>query len=336
MGENGEDPNQTVEIYQDGAGWFTLPPALTAQWPLYAHLLLLQDGRLFYTGGQYNKSYGHPPSLIDIAAGTIEELDGLDMPEQRSQSASVLLPPAQDQRVMIIGGGADSEMAHHTGETTDMTNIASFAPPKPGYGPGPALNFRRMHLNAVLLPDRTILVCGGSSFEESREQAALTAEIFNPAGGGWNPAAMATVPRLHHSIGLLMPDGRVITAGSNPTRGDEELRLEVYDPPYLFRGPRPVIDAAPAALFYGEPFTITTMQANDIQWISLIRAGSTTHSINSDQRLVDVEFVVTGPDTIEAKLTDEPNLAPPGWYMLFITDFDGVPSVATWARVGPR
>jgi hypothetical protein len=142
------------------------------------------------------------------------------------------------------------------------------------------------------------------------------------------------VPRLYHSVALLLPDGRVIAAGSNPARGDEELRLEVYHPPYLFRGPRPVIEAAPSVLSYGAAFAIETAQAETIQWISLVRAGSTTHSLNTDQRLVDVAFMVGDGAHLLAKLTDEASLAPPGWYMLFITDFDGVPSTATWVRVG--
>ena len=98
--------------------------------------------------------------------------------------------------------------------------------------------------NAVVLPDRTVFVSGGG-LEEDPSKAELRSEIYDPAANAWRPGATAPVPRLYHSVALLLPDGRVITAGSNPHRRDDELRLELYHPPYLFRGPRPFIESAP-------------------------------------------------------------------------------------------
>ena len=132
-----------------------------------------------------------------------------------------------------------------------------------------------------------------------------------------------------------MPDGRVLTAGSNPRRRDDELRLEVYHPPYLFRGPRPCIERAPAQIRLGETFTLHSPNALDIKWISLVRPMATTHSYDSDQRLVDVPFRTRGVCHLQARMPTNPNLVPPGYYMLFIVNRRGIPSVAKWVRVLP-
>jgi hypothetical protein len=192
-----------------------------------------------------------------------------------------------------------------------------------------------MHHVSVLLPDRTVLVAGGSRLDESRELATPEAEIFDPVTETWTVGAPARVLRLYHSVAVLLADGTVITAGSNPARGDEEYRLERYHPPYLFRGPRPVIDDAPDTVRYGDVVTIACAPTADIKWMNLIRATSTTHGLNTDQRLVDLPFTVTGPTTLDATMTTEANLAPPGPYLLSVTDDAGVPSIARWVRVGP-
>jgi hypothetical protein len=156
--------------------------------------------------------------------------------------------------------------------------------------------------------------------------------------------ATAEVPRLYHSTALLLPDGRVVAAGSNPEGGhsvawgrppdpDEELRLEIFSPPYLFRGPRPVIDHAPDSADYGSTILIQTAQANDIKWISLVRNGVTTHSFDNGQRLLDLPIGARAPADLHATMPANGNLAPPGWYMLFLVNNAGVPSIATWLRL---
>lgn len=112
----------------------------------------------------------------------------------------------------------------------------------------------------------------------------------------------------------------------------EEMRLEIYSPPYLFKGPRPAITDAPTEVAYGASFTIRTPQANQVKWVSLIRAGLTTHSFNVEQRLVDVPFAVSAGG-LNVTLTGERNLAPPGWYMLFISDNSDVPSMGRWIKI---
>jgi hypothetical protein len=318
----------------DQAKWSATPPGLSRRIPMYAHLFLLADGRLFYSGACYGGNQELTPCLLDLSAHSFTAVPGLATHEEqnhRNQAASVLLPPVQDQRVMLIGGGAPAD--HHTSEALDKVNIADLKAAAPKYAPAAPLHKARMHHVAVLLPDRTVLVAGGSRMEESRPQAAREAEIYDPVAKTWTLGARARVTRLYHSVAALLPDGTVITAGSNPERGDEEYRLERYYPPYLFRGPRPVIEAVPAVLHRGESVTITCAQAATVKWVNLTRAGTSTHCLDADQRLVDVPFVHTSDTTLTATVPTSAGVAPPGYYMLTVTDTAGVPSIARWTQL---
>ena len=145
---------------------------------------------------------------------------------------------------MVISGGGGNPFV-----TTTAVDIADFRAPASSFSPAAPINHGRTHLNAVLLPDRTVFVSGGGSGAEL--QPVLTSEIYDPSSDTWTLGPDARVGRLYHSVALLLPSGEVLTAGSNPDRGDDELRMEIYHPPYLFRGPRPVIDRAPSKLHHG-------------------------------------------------------------------------------------
>jgi hypothetical protein len=206
----------------------------------------------------------------------------------------------------------------------------------------------------VLLPDRTVIAVGGGVTREASANSRLVdpqggrevfeAEIYDLSTDTWTVTAPATVARLYHSVALLLPDGRVLSAGGNPDKGSqtnwlppdplEEERLEIFSPPYLFKkNVRPAIDNLQQEIVYGGAVAIQTAQAAKIQFASLIAPGLTTHSFNSNQRLVDLPFTVALPKTLNATVPANRNVAPPGWYMLFLTDTDGVPSVASWVHL---
>jgi hypothetical protein len=150
----------------------------------------------------------------------------------------------------------------------------------------------------------------------------------------------------------LLPDGRVVSAGGNPDKGSqvawlppdpkEEMRLEIFSPPYLFRpsagsvgsvfAQRPEIQNVTTEIRYGSTIDIETLQPGQIKWIDLIRPGLTTHSFNGTQRLVDVPFTL-GAGKLSAIIPADAKLAPPGWYMLFLVDNTGVPSIASWVHL---
>jgi hypothetical protein len=318
--------------------------------PLYAHLFLLADGSVFYAGGHQDDAPA-PPLRIDLTRrpARITAVPEPSRNDARDQSASVLLPPAQDQKVMIIGGarGHDDHDHSHDEEAIANVDIIDFTEPAPKYRPVEPMHVARVHVNATLLPDRTVLVTGGSRHKEKVAEATNRAEIFDPAHPerGWTELAAATVPRMYHSVALLLPDARVVTACGNPNQGNhvdwrehdpnEELRMEVFSPPYLApeRGPRPTIAGVPTEWRYGQTVTIATPDAATLRDVSLIRAGATTHSFNTSQRLVDLPMTARDGNGVQVQVTDEPNIAPPGWYMLFLTNPNGVPSVAKWVHL---
>src|SRR3984893_7353341 len=322
--------------------------------PLYPHLFQLDDGRLFYTAGKMDTPGNSVPLVFDPLNPTPSVvINGLTDQANCNQCASVILPPAQDQKFMIVGGGPEDagpvrQPATHRVATVDFKSA------NPAYHAKSVLNHERMHVNAVLLPDRTVLVVGGGVTREASAQTHVVdplggrevfeGEIYDLGTNMWSITAPATVARLYHSVALLLPDGRVLSAGGNPDKGSqvnwlppdllEEMRLEIFSPPYLFKkSTRPVVQNAPEEIKYNSVIKIQTPQANQVKWISLIRPGLTTHSFNGTQRLVDVPFTLVPPDTLNADVPAERNIAPPGWYMLFLTDQDGIPSVAHWVRL---
>jgi hypothetical protein len=343
LDENGAGKaNATLESFFPAADFWQqlqMPPGFGGL-PLYAHLYLLANGSVCYAGGHMDDGPAAPLRLdLTRSPATVTRIAGISRLDARDQCASVLLPPAQAQKVMIIGG------APGKGEAIANVDVVDFTQPSPAYQPAAALNSPRKHPNATLLPDRTVLVTGGSQRDEEKAEATNHAEIFDPEHPelGWRQLAEASVTRMYHSVALLLPDGRVITASGNPNRGNqvnweppdpnEELRLEVYSPPYLFRGPRPTISTVTTEWRYGQTVTIATPDADTIRWVSLIRPGVTTHSFNTTQRLVDLPITTRGEGMVQVHVTDEPNIAPPGWYMLFLTDHDRVPSVARWIHL---
>jgi hypothetical protein len=349
LNENGT-LNLLFEVYDPVTDhWHQLPVpqgGLFFGMPLYAHLFLLADGRVFFSGGRMDDPSPQGPVVLDLTTNpvTIVGVDGLPDPATRNQSASVMLPPVQAQRVMVIGGGP-GDASNATGSTSviDLTHPGHAFPAATAVEGAP-MSLPRMHLNAVLLPDRTVFVSGGALAREDRVVARLQSELYDPATDTWQIGAAASVVRMYHSIALLLPDGRVVTAGGNPPPygnqvpweppdPNEEQRLEVYSPPYLFRGPRPKISAVPTEWTHGQQVTITTPQAGDIRWAHLIRPGVTTHAFDNSQRLVDLPIGGQGGGGVQVTVPHEGTIAPPGWYMLFVVDHAGIPSVASWIQL---
>jgi hypothetical protein len=339
-----QTPNQPIEIYS----------AVTDTWeehefapgfpgvPLYGHLFLLADGRILFDGGRMDDEREVEPCIIDFTKHPIETVPvpGGSGGGLRNQSASVIMPPAQDQKIMLIGGGPAGKPDKT--DAIDNVDVVDLKAPNPHFVPVAPLALPRLHLNAVLLPDRTILVTGGSLKQEDEPLARLQAEIYDPATDAWTLTAACIVPRLYHSTALLLPDGRVVAAAGNPEGGgqvewnvdpQEEMRLEVFSPPYLFRGPRPSITTAPEQWNYGQTIAFKSPEAGNLRWAHLVASCATTHSFDMTQRLVDLPIASQANGTVRVNVTNNPNIAPPGWYMLFAVDNDGVPSVARWIRL---
>jgi hypothetical protein len=233
---------------------------------------------------------------------------------------SVLLPGLTT--IMEAGGTTASGV---TG-TAELLNLSASAP---AWKYTASMHFPRLWANTVLLADGTVLVVGGGT-TSYYGGPIRTAEIYNPATRTWTEMAAQTAPRMYHSTALLLPDGRVLSAGQSS--GKYENTGEIFSPPYLFKGARPRISKAPGTLSYGQAFTVTTPQAASISRVALVKPAAVTHSNNFDQRYVDCTFTSSG-GTLRVTSPPNANHAPPGWYMLFLVNSTGVPSVASWVQV---
>jgi hypothetical protein len=197
-----------------------------------------------------------------------------------------------------------------------------------------SMAFRRSYHNMTILPDGSVLVTGGGTTTDpiGLANAVFQAELWSPALETWTTLASMTTPRLYHSTGILLPDARVLVAGGGRLFGGadatDQPSAEIFTPPYLFKGPRPVISSAPSQLQYGQTFSVQTPDAARIAKVTLLRLGAVTHAINENQSFLPLAFA-QGGSAVNVTAPANANLAPPGYYMLFLVDSAGVPSVAS-------
>lgn len=306
------------------------PPSQLSFMPLYPSLHLLASGELFYSGATVFGAGPTSPGIWNTTTNTWKSVPGLTDAGKRDQAMSVLLPPAQDQKVMIMGGGLQDQPV----DAVDTTAIVDLKAASPTYVPGPAMDTKKMYVSAVILPDSTVFETGGaSSTVKNGNKAVYSSQIFDPKTSTWSKVARPTVPRVYHSSALLLPDGRVATFGGNPVDGFE-MRVEIFTPPYLqTHTPRPTIVSAPTEITYKGTYALATTQAAALRSAVLVRPEAVTHSMDPGQRLIDLPLTATATG-ISVKVTNSANIAPPGWYMLFVVDSNGVPSVAKWLHLG--
>ena len=323
--------NKDVEVYKIGSGW---GPEYEAPWtpPLYPRMHLLPNGSVFYSGDTVNSHLFDPVNkawTLNIAKTIYSN--------SRVGGTSVLLPLRPESgyapRVMIMGG---DHIATATAEIIDLS-VAT-----PAWRMVAPMSAPRVRMNAVILPTGKVLALGGSSIDEDPNTASLGADLFDPTTETWASAGTAVYPRLYHSCALLLPDATVWVVGSNPKKGSYEKNIEVYSPAYLFTvdangnvipAVRPTITSAPAEIGYGASLSIATPDALAISSAVLVRPGSPTHSFNFEQRLVGLSLSVSNAGTLTATSPSNGSVAPPGYYMLFLINQSGVPSVAKFIHL---
>jgi hypothetical protein len=328
--DENSDTNSTVEIFTVGSGWSS---PVNAGWtpPLYPRMHLLPNGKVFYSGPS-STSYYFNPSNQSWATVANTKLGAT-----RTYGSSVLLPltPANnyDPKVLILGGGSPAT------STTELIDLGSSSP---SWSWGPDMSQPRIEMDAVILPTGDVLALGGSATDEDAGSASLNADLYDPGSNSFSSAGANSYPRLYHSVALLLPDATVWIAGSNPSRGNYESHMESYRPAYLYTrdgnnnvvaATRPTISSVPSNIAWGGQFSVSTPDAGNISKAVLVRPGSSTHSFDMDQRLVGMSFTAgSGSLTV----TGPPNskIAPPGYYMLFLINNNGVPSVASFVQLG--
>jgi galactose oxidase len=191
------------------------------------------------------------------------------------------------------------------------------------------MNHARLLHDLRILADGTVAtVGGGKAYKYTGPQKTL--EIYDPSSGTWSDTLPQQASRMYHATSLLLPDGRLWSAGQDS--GDFMTKVEVYSPPYLFRGPRPTIQSSPQQISYNSSFSISTPDALDISKIALVRPAAVTHQIDTGHRYVTLGFTANeGQLTAQAPVNGR--IAPPGWYMLFILNSQGVPAAANWIHL---
>lgn len=282
---------------------------------LYPRMFLTRDGRVFKAGPDQDTWY-----LDTSGSGTWTQGPASNF-GLRTYGSAVMYDL---DKILITGGGEFPPTA--TAEVIDLNN------PTPAWRFVAAMTFARRHLNATLLPDGKVLATSGTSSPEfnNANNAVRVAEIWDPETEIWSTMAAMHVPRLYHSTALLLPDGRVFVSGGGrfaPAGLVENQDFEIFSPPYLFGGLRPTITSTPATLTYGQSFDLQTPDATSITNVNLIRMPSVTHAFDQNQRMIKLGFSQAS-DGLAVTAPDSGSLAPPGHYMLFILNGNGVPSAA--------
>jgi Galactose oxidase-like, Early set domain/Glyoxal oxidase N-terminus/PKD domain len=315
--------NTSVEFYSASSGWSA---AFAAPWtpPLYPRMHVLPDGNVFYSGATTGSSIFNPSTHTWTTNVAFTNYSGT-----RTYGSSVLLPltPANNYspKVIIMGGGNPS---------TNTTELIDLSAATPKWVNGPNMSQPRIEMNATILPSGQILALGGSLNDEDTNTASLKADLYTPSSNSFSPAGTMVYARLYHSVSLLMPDGTVWVAGGNPARGTYEPHMEVYTPQYLLNADgtpatRPTIAGTSSSVIgYGGTLQVQTPDAASIANVVLMRNGAVTHAFDMDQRYVGLSFTA-GAGVLNVTGPPNGNIAPPGYYMLFILNSAGVPSVAT-------
>ena len=298
--------------------------------PLYPWIHSAPDGRAFYAGPDQTMR-----ALNTTGTGTWQSLGQRDL-INRDYGSHALYDIG---KILVAGGGSSSADARTININGTSPQVAATAP---------MANGRRQH-NLTVLADGTVLATGGNSSGAGLvdlNNGVYAGELWNPAGAGtWKTLAAETATRQYHSTALLLPDGRVLSSGGGICGTCDQVgylakNAQVFTPPYLFKtdgsgelAPRPAIAAAPSSVPYGAGFQIDTPDAAAIRKVALVRLGAVTHSVNMEQRYVPLTYTA-GAGALTANAPANADIAPPGVYMLFVVDANGVPSLAKMVNVG--
>jgi hypothetical protein len=307
------------EVYNAATNAWTTMPGAKRVVGEYPSMFLLPNGKLFMVAGNPDLN----SRTLDIATQTW----GLVGLSPTPTGSSTMYQPG---KIIVTGGGTGNSDPVQPGTAViDMTQS------NPSWRATQPMSYPRDQHNLVILPDGKILAVGGSNLVSlASVTGALPTEVWDPLTEAWTPTAAIQQLRMYHSIAMLLPDGRVLSAGGGRvTPAADYLSAQIYTPAYLLRGARPIIRSAPGFTPYGANISIATADAASISGVSLLRLPSVTHHHDMDQRFMNLAFMVTSGG-LTVRSPADANTAPPGYYMLFLVNSSGVPSVAAIIRVG--
>ncbi|MES2683124.1 MAG: galactose oxidase-like domain-containing protein [Pseudomonadota bacterium] len=282
----------------------------------YPRNFVAPDARIFGFDTNGKMYYVDP-----AGTGAITPLGQLEDGLLGDESTAAMFSPGR-----ILQAGARSNQAA-------IIDISSGAPVVTATGRFSSL---RMHASGTLLPNGELLLTGGSDAYNQRVGEDHSAERWNPVTGQWTLGAAndADRVRLYHSNALLMPDGSVLTGGGGAPGPQTNLDVEIYFPPYLYANTslaslaqRPQITSLPASPQLDRSFALQVDDASRIARVTMLKSGSATHNFNMDQRFVELSFTVGAGNQLSVRMPSNPGDMPPGYYLLFVLDTVGVPSI---------
>jgi galactose oxidase len=342
----GRDTTSSVvlipEVWENNR-WVQLPGA-SLKLPYYPRQFVAPNGKLFYAGERIKSRYLDVDAVTTNGRGRWSSTIGFNhvWPFNRDYGSAVMYDTG---KILYAGGGGDpgssssdpkASAPTQTAETIDLNISGSH------WISTDAMHFPRRHLNTTILPDGQVLVTGGTSAAgfNTVSGAVHAAEVWDPKTGHWSLLGGNTIDRVYHSVSLLLPDGTVLhgASGDASVPGSTQLyprqpNHEIFRPPYLFKGVRPTITSvSKAAVTYNETFTVTTAYAAQITQVRWIRLGSVTHAFDASQRANTLTFTrASGLVRVKTPLTGR--RAPPGYYLLFVLNRNGVPSAGKIVQV---
>ncbi len=311
------------EIYNVATNSWTSLTNANNPFETYPFLYLLPDGRVLHIGGS---EYPTDTDVLDLNAVSWSVVDPTIVD---GSSATMYVP----NKFVKAGSATDSQ---DVGPSSNTTFVLDMTQPAPAWKQTPSMVYARSFMNLTMLPDGSTLATGGETDRNGGDisKAVYAAELWSPSTQTWSTMSSMRTPREYHGTALLLPDGRVLVSGMGADFGNvpDEKSAEFYSPPYLFKGARPTISQAPSQISYNSSFFVQTADNASIASVALIRTGAVTHFFDQNERFLPLSFTqAAGGLTVTAPV--DANLAPPGFYMLFIVNNAGVPSVAPFVQL---
>lgn len=329
--------NTDLEVFSGHS--FEYEPQGDRRTALYPHMVVMPNGKVLLAGPARGDS-----GLLDTQTWTWSKVPALT--RSRVGGNMVLTPgtfAAGSQRLLNVGGyDPDEADAKDDVKATSTIESIDFASSNPKWAQqSSGLHIGRSYSNTVTLPDGNAVVVGGGAgkigkkinYAVRADHKNRRVELLNLKTGRTRLGPYEVEDRAYHSTALLLPDGRVWSAGDDANPNNLNDTAEIYSPPYLFRGARPKVTSAPRSLRLGTRFTIRTRGRNGRRAV-LMAPQAITHGAEMNGRTVELKTVSRRGSRMTLALTGNAAIAPPQWYMLFVIGDRGVPSVARWVKVG--
>ncbi|MFD9302047.1 galactose oxidase-like domain-containing protein [Streptomyces sp. NPDC060048] len=304
----------------------------------YPHLFSLRDGMIYGLGRDADQQW-----LFDPRAQTRTDLPRRPA-DFRGYGSAVPLPAGLrgPDSVLVLGGDPRDPNTYRlsggAGGTWTTEEPRAFG---------------RTQDDTLIMPDGTLLTVNGAldtrdygfgPFNPKADLKYRQTELRG-ADGHWRLGPAQRLPRGYHSNALVLPDGRVMVTGDElqqiandpDIRDDMDGSIEIYEPSYLHRGVRPVLDRVPAGeIAHGAEFSVQSPTAAGVRRAVLLAPTTVTHAVNTSQRHLELRMTGVRGRAIGLRAPATSADAPPGYYMLFLLDAKGVPSTAKWVKLGRR